>query len=64
MKLILASLLFLSAAAFSPAAKTIYDFKITSLDGADINFADFKGKKILVVNTASMCGYTKQYAGL
>lgn len=64
MKLILASLLFTSVTAFTPAAKTIYDFKVPSLDGTDINFADFKGKKILVVNTASMCGYTKQYAGL
>lgn len=44
--------------------KTIYDFKVESLDGKEINFADFKGKKILIVNTASECGFTPQYADL
>lgn len=44
--------------------KTIYDFKVESLDGNEINFADFKGKKILIVNTASECGFTPQYADL
>lgn len=44
--------------------KTIYDFKVESLDGKEINFADFKGKKILIVNTASQCGFTPQYADL
>lgn len=43
---------------------SIYDFKVPSLDGSDINFADFKGKKILIVNTASMCGNTPQYKDL
>ncbi len=44
--------------------KSIYDFKVESLDGGEIDFADFKGKKILIVNTASKCGYTPQYEGL
>lgn len=44
--------------------KTIYDFKVDGLDGKEINFADFKGKKILIVNTASECGFTPQYADL
>lgn len=44
--------------------KTIYDYKVESLDGKEINFADFKGKKILIVNTASECGFTPQYADL
>ncbi|MDR6458295.1 glutathione peroxidase [Chryseobacterium vietnamense] len=44
--------------------KTIYDFKVEGLDGKEINFADFKGKKILIVNTASECGFTPQYADL
>lgn len=45
-------------------AKNIYDFKIQSLDGGTIDFSAFKGKRILVVNTASKCGFTKQYKGL
>ncbi|MGC4129869.1 MAG: glutathione peroxidase [Bergeyella sp.] len=44
--------------------KTIYDYKVESLDCGEINFADFKGKKILIVNTASECGFTPQYADL
>lgn len=44
--------------------KSIYDYKVESLDGKEINFADFKGKKILIVNTASQCGFTPQYADL
>jgi glutathione peroxidase len=46
------------------AAGTIYNFKVESIDGSKINFADYKGKKILIVNTASQCGNTPQYADL
>ena len=46
------------------AAKSIYDFKVEALDGSTIDFSTFKGKKILIVNTASECGYTPQYEGL
>ena len=46
------------------AMKSIYDYKVEGLDGKEINFADFKGKKILIVNTASECGFTPQYADL
>ena len=45
-------------------AKSIYDFKVEALDGSTIDFSAFKGKKILIVNTASQCGYTPQYEGL
>lgn len=48
----------------SITAKSIYDFKVASLDGKTIDFAAFKGKKILIVNTASACGFTPQYEGL
>lgn len=44
--------------------KSIYDYKVESLDGKEIDFAQFKGKKILIVNTASECGFTPQYADL
>lgn len=43
---------------------SIYDFKVNSLEGETIDFAKFKGKKILIVNTASKCGLTPQYAEL
>lgn len=44
--------------------KTIYDFKVEDISGDEFNFADLKGKKILVVNTASKCGFTPQFDGL
>jgi glutathione peroxidase len=43
---------------------SIYDFKVPGLTGGTINFADYKGKKILIVNTASKCGNTPQYKEL
>jgi len=42
----------------------IYQFKMTDLYGKDFNFSSLKGKKIMVVNTASKCGYTPQYKDL
>ncbi|MGV3706836.1 MAG: glutathione peroxidase [Arcticibacter sp.] len=48
---------------FAPA-KSVHDFKIQSIDGQSVDLKAFRGKKILIVNTASKCGYTKQYAGL
>jgi glutathione peroxidase len=54
---------------FVPAPKgdvpaSIYDFKMDGLEGGKIDFAKYKGKKILIVNTASRCGYTPQYEAL
>ena len=41
--------------------KIFYDFKINSITGDQIDFKEFKGKSVLIVNTASYCGFTKQY---
>ena len=43
---------------------TIYDFKAKSIDGAEIDLAQFKGKVLLIINTATKCGNTPQYAEL
>lgn len=43
---------------------TIYDYKVEDISGDEFDFADLKGKKILIVNTASKCGFTPQFEGL
>ncbi|MEM8907111.1 MAG: glutathione peroxidase [Bacteroidota bacterium] len=43
---------------------SIHQFKVEGIRGEEINFADFEGKKIIVVNVASECGYTPQYQQL
>ena len=48
----------------APVQQSIYDFKITALNGDTIDFAQYRGKHLLIVNTASKCGYTPQYADL
>lgn len=45
-------------------AKSFYEFKMKDIDGNEIDFNQYKGKKVLVVNVASNCGYTPQYADL
>jgi glutathione peroxidase len=49
---------------FVRAPASVYDFKLKTIDGADFSLAKYKGKKILIVNTASKCGYTPQYTAL
>ncbi|MEX2594538.1 MAG: glutathione peroxidase [Anditalea sp.] len=44
--------------------KSFYDFKMKDIDGNEIDFNQYKGKKVLIVNVASKCGYTPQYAEL
>lgn len=45
-------------------AQTIYDFKVEDIDGKSVDLASFKGKKVMIVNTASKCGLTPQFEEL
>src|SRR6478752_7723918 len=57
------SFLFAFICLIAPAA-SVYDFKMTSINGDVIDFSKYKGKTLLIVNTASKCGFTPQYAEL
>lgn len=61
---IMFSSLFGSDVTAQDGAGSIYEFKIPSLTGEEISFDRYKGKNLLIVNTASKCGYTYQYADL
>lgn len=49
---------------FMSAPSSVYEFKLKTIDGKDFSLAKYKGKKVLIVNTASKCGFTKQYTDL
>jgi glutathione peroxidase len=48
----------------APKVKSVLDFKMKDIDGKDVKLNKYKGKVLLIVNTASKCGYTPQYEGL
>jgi glutathione peroxidase len=56
--------MFGSKASAQEADASIFDFKAKSLEGKEVDFAHYKGKYLLIVNTASKCGYTPQFADL
>jgi len=55
---------FFKNSAIANYEKIFYDFKIESINGEIIDLKDYKNKTVLLVNTASYCGFTKQYEGL
>ncbi len=57
-------LIALLGASLLAAEKTVFDFTLNSIDGQPAPLSAFKGKVVLLVNVASRCGYTPQYAGL
>lgn len=62
--LILFATIILSANVMQAQNKNLYDFKVKSIDGSDYDLSQHKGKKVLIVNTASKCGLTPQYKEL
>jgi glutathione peroxidase len=54
----------LAGGAMSAAVKTIYDFTLKSIDGKPVSLKEYHGKVVMLVNVASKCGFTPQYAGL
>ena len=65
LQLLFSGLIALFAHTASAQVETsIYSFKVKDIKGAEFDFASLKGKKIMIVNTASKCGFTKQYKDL
>ncbi|OFX58181.1 MAG: glutathione peroxidase [Bacteroidetes bacterium GWA2_30_7] len=64
MKYLLIMCLFFSAKVNAQDIRNFYDFKVKAINGEEFDFSQLKGKKVMLVNTASKCGFTPQYAKL
>jgi glutathione peroxidase len=62
--IVLFTLIIMTTISNAQGKKSLYDFKTTTIDGEPFDLASLKGKKVLIVNVASRCGYTPQYAQL
>jgi glutathione peroxidase len=63
-KIILALVLCAASSLMATPAKSIYDFTMRSIDGQQVSLSSYRGKVVLLVNVASRCGFTPQYAAL
>jgi glutathione peroxidase len=63
-RLLLIGFIIMSSIIITNAQKSFYDFKVKAIDGKEFDLSSLKGKKVMVVNTASECGNTPQYKKL
>ena len=64
MKKIIISCFLLVVCLLTASAQSMYDFKVKNDEGNDVSLAEYKGKLLLIVNTATRCGFTPQYKEL